>query len=401
MLKKLEALGAKTIHRVIGLMSGTSADAIDAALCEISGQGRGGLSVKLLGEYSLQLPENLRMRILSACQNGGGTSADLCELNFLLGEAFAAAANGSIDAAKLTAADVDLVGSHGQTVHHTPHRTGSGDYQIGSTLQIGEAAVIAERTGITVVNNFRTRDVAAGGQGAPLVPFVDDLLFSHATESRVVLNIGGISNLTWLPAGAPPEETIAYDSGPGNMIIDGMVAYMTQGEQTYDRDGGMAATGTVHPQLLNAMMEHPFLKRSPPKSTGREEFGMNYAVSMYEWCNKHQLVIMPRDILATATRFTALSIADSIRRFVEPKGSVSRVIVSGGGVLNPVLMSALKDELKGVEIQNSDAFGIPVKSKESIAFAIMARETILGRPCNLPSATGASGPRLLGQITPS
>jgi len=398
-----EEFRKKDTHRVIGLMSGTSADGIDAALCEISGRGRGQLKVKLVSHYAMPLPDFLRERVLSACQRDGGSSATICELNFLLGEAFAAACTGVIDQAGVKASDVDLIGSHGQTVHHLPPRTDGGQFQMGATLQIGEAAVIAERTGVTVVSNFRTRDVAAGGQGAPLVPFVDDLLFADANEGRIVLNIGGISNLTWLPAGAPPEATLAYDSGPGNMIIDAMVSYMTQGEQTYDRDGDLAASGSVHPQLLEAMMQHPFLKRSPPKSTGREEFGADYAVDMYEWGTQRGLVIMPRDILATATRFTAKSIAESVREFILSKNGgnkAARVIVSGGGALNPVLMANLQEELSGIEIQNSDVFGIPLKAKESIAFAILARETALGRPSNLPSATGAQGPRVLGQITP-
>lgn len=398
-----EQFRAKETHRVIGLMSGTSADGIDAALCEISGRGRGQLKVKLLAHHALALPEFLRERVLSACQRDGGSSAGICELNFLLGEAFAAACVGVMEQAGVSASDVDLIGSHGQTVHHLPPRTDANEFQIGATLQIGEAAVIAERTGVTVVNNFRTRDVAAGGQGAPLVPFVDDLLFADAHESRVVLNIGGISNLTWLPAGAPSDATLAYDCGPGNMIIDAMVSYMTQGEQTYDRDGDLAASGAVHPQLLEAMMQHPFLKRSPPKSTGREEFGADYAVDMYEWGTQRGLVIMPRDILATATLFTARSIAESIREFILPRakgGTLARVIVSGGGALNPVLMANLQEELPDVAVQISDVFGIPLKAKESVAFAILARETALGRPSNLPSATGAKGPRVLGQITP-
>jgi anhydro-N-acetylmuramic acid kinase len=396
-----ETFRGKATHRVIGLMSGTSADGIDAALCAIAGHGRGALKVELIASHSLELPENLRHRVLSACQNDGGSSLELCELNFVLGEAFAAAALGVIADAKLQPGDVDLIGSHGQTVHHMPPRSGGGNFQMGSTLQIGEAAVIAERTGIAVVSSFRTRDMAAGGQGAPLVPFVDDLLFADAHESRAALNIGGISNLTWMPAGAPPEKTIAFDSGPGNMIIDAMVEYMSQGEQTYDRDGAIAATGKVHPQLLDAMMRHPYLDRTPPKSTGREEFGADYAVDMYEWCTKNGLVILPRDIIATATRFTALSIAESLRQFVFTRGAVQRVIVSGGGALNPVLMEHLKEELGSVAIVTSDSYGLPVKLKESMAFAVLARETALGRCGNLPSATGAAGPRVLGQFTPA
>jgi anhydro-N-acetylmuramic acid kinase len=269
--------------------------------------------------------------------------------------------------------------------------------QLGSTLQLGEPAVIAERTGLMVVSNFRTRDMAAGGQGAPLVPFVDYLLFSSESANRVALNIGGISNVTYLPAHGRAEDTLAFDTGPGNMIIDAMVHYMTQGGQGYDRDGMIAESGTVNRGLLNKMMEHPFFHRPPPKSTGREEFGLEYAVKMYEFNSQ----IMPRDIVATATQFTALTISDALKKFVQPKGKIDEIIVSGGGAFNPVLMEHLNKNLPGIKVLTSDTLGTPVKAKESMAFAILARETALGRPSNLPTATGAAGPRVLGQITPA
>lgn len=401
MLDKLTELTQKQKHLVIGLMSGTSADGVDAALCELHGEGRGGLKVKLLAKFSQEYPEMIRDRILKACEPGGGSAAEVCELNFLLGEMFAAAANSLIESAGVTASDVDLIGSHGQTISHIPPRTDSHSFQLGATMQIGEPAVIAERTGITVVSNFRTRDMAAGGQGAPLVPFVDYLMFASDEKTRVALNIGGISNVTYLPAHAHIESTLAYDTGPGNMIVDAMIEYLTQGDQSYDRDGAMAASGTVHPQLMNEMLKHEYLHRAPPKSTGREEFGVEFAVRMYEWGTKNGLVIMPRDIVATATKFTALTIADSIKKFLMPKGNIDELIVSGGGALNPVLMKHLTSEFPGLRIVTSDEYGLPLKSKESIAFAILARETILGRPSNLPSATGAAGSRILGQITPA
>jgi len=241
--------------------------------------------------------------------------------------------------------------------------------------------------------------MAAGGQGAPLVPFVDYLLLSSDTSNRIALNIGGISNITYLPAHGRFDETIAFDTGPGNMIIDAMVHYMTQGEHAFDRDGAMAASGAVNPKLLHAMSQHDYLKRPPPKSTGREEFGVEFTIKMYDWGTQNGCVIMPRDIVATATLFTAITIAEALKQFVLPKGPIDEVIVSGGGALNPVLMALLAKELAGVQVGISDAHGVPIKAKESIAFAVLARETALGRPGNMPSATGAAGPRLLGQIT--
>lgn len=401
MLEKFVELKNKSTHIVIGLMSGTSADGVDAALCEISGEGRGALKVKLIAKHSQDYPNFVRERILQASEPKGGASPELCELNFLLGEAFAFAANALLDTAGVKKEDVDLIGSHGQTLSHIPPRAEAHSFQLGSTLQLGEPAVIAERTGITVISNFRTRDMAAGGQGAPLVPLVDYLLFSSDGANRLALNIGGISNVTYLPAHGRVEDTLAYDSGPGNMIVDAMIHYITQGEQSFDRDGAMASSGTVHKGLLDAMMKHEYLKRPPPKSTGREDFGVEFAVQMFEWGTKHGMVIMPRDIVATATRFTVLTIAESLKKFVLPKGPIDELIVSGGGALNPVLMEQLTAELGGIKMVNSDQYGLPIKAKESMAFAILARETALGRPGNLPSVTGASGPRILGQITPA
>lgn len=399
MLEQFRALMQKKSHMVIGLMSGTSVDGVDAALCEIAGERRGNLKVALVAEHSEPYPDFLREKILAASDPQGGSSAEICELNFLLGEAFAHTVNALIDVAKIKNSDVDLIGSHGQTISHIPPRTEAQSFQLGSTLQIAEAAVIAERTGIMVVSNFRPRDMAAGGQGAPLVPFVDYLLFSNDSQTRVMLNIGGISNVTYLPAGGLPEDTLAYDSGPGNMIIDAMIQQLTQGEQSYDKDGAIAASGSVHDGLLAEMLKHKYLRRQPPKSTGREEFGVDYATKMYAYGVKQ--VTMTRDIIATATAFTAATISQSLNKFVLPRGPVDEIVVSGGGAFNPELMRHLRKELPGLTIKTSDEYGLPPKSKESICFAVLARETILGRPGNLPSATGASGPRILGQITPA
>ncbi len=315
----------------------------------------------------------------------------------MLGEVFAQSANALMSVANVDKEAVDFIGSHGQTVSHIPPRTEAHSFELGSTLQLGEAAVIAERTGLPVVSNFRARDMAAGGQGAPLVPIVDYLLFASDSASRVVLNIGGISNLTYLPANGREEQTLAFDTGPGNMIVDSMVQYMTRNDQSFDRDGDIAASGSVNATLLAEMKKHPYLKRTPPKSTGREDFGLDFALKMYEFNN----AIMPRDIVATATAFTAQTISEALKQFVLPRGPVAEMIVSGGGAFNPVLMAHLAKELPEIAIATSDAHGLPVKAKESIAFAILAREMVLGRHGNVPTATGASGPRVLGQLTPA
>lgn len=390
--------------RVIGLISGTSCDGVDAALCEISGSGR-ELKVKLLGYRTEPYSEALRNRVLAVNDPQRGRTDELCRLNFRVGWTFARAAKHLLKECGVPARDVDLVGSHGQTVAHLPPRsdTGIGATGVvrgmGSTLQIGEAAVIAEELGAPVVSNFRARDMAAGGQGAPLVPYVDYLLFSDAELNRSVVNIGGISNLTWLPAGGQLEATLAFDSGPGNMLIDALIQRMTRGKERFDRDGRTARQGRCDPYLLGELLKHPYLQRKPPKSTGREEFGLEYAERIYILGIGRD--IKPTDILRTVTEFTALTLADAHRRFLPGKARAEEIILSGGGALNKVLMERLRTELKDVLVRPSDDFGIPMKGKEAIAFAILARETALGRPGNLPSATGADGPRILGQITPA
>ena len=400
----LSELAAKDTMQVIGLMSGTSADAVDAALCEVSGRGRGQLKVKLLEFHSEAYSEHLRNRILDVSEPKHGVTDALCKLNYHIGDTFARAAERLIEKAKLKPRDIDVIGSHGQTVAHLPPRDDTGlgltgrTQRYGSTLQIGESAMIAERLRVPVVSNFRARDMAAGGQGAPLVPYVDYLTFSSDAHSRAVINIGGISNMTYLPKQGADKDTLAFDSGPGNMIIDALIQRMTQGKQKYDQDGAWAKQGQVDGYILSELLKHPFLQLKPPKSTGREEFGLDYANYIYDW--GVQRGVKPKDVLRTATDFTAIALADAYQRLLLPHGQVDEIIVAGGGTLNPVLMARMRKEFGQVKISPADDYGMPVQAKEAMAFAVLARETVLLRPGNLPSATGADGPRILGQITP-
>ena len=326
-------------------------------------------------------------------QAQGGSSAELCELNFILGEEFARAAEKAAQAAGLSLSEIDLIGSHGQTVaHRPPGSKGTG----GSTLQIGCAGVIAERTGVAVVSNFRPRDMAAGGQGAPLVPFADWLLFSSATVHRAALNIGGIANVTWMPAGCAPEGVTAFDTGPGNMVLDALAALVTNGKKRYDKDGALAAKGRVNIKLLP--LQHPYFLRPPPKTTGREEFGEKFALKLFKLAQKNG--INKHALLASATALTARSIERALRMVAENHDGPREVIAAGGGARNPVLMRMLRAGLHDWTIRSSAEFGIPAQLRECAAFAILARETMLGRPSNLPSATGAKGPRVLGELTP-
>ena len=379
---------------IVGLMSGTSADGIDAVVARIWRAG-GRLRSAVLCHVHQRFSAKLRERILHACLHG--SVDEICELNFLLGERFAEAALAVIRKSKAKSRDISAIGSHGQTIKHLPNA------RTASTLQIGEPAVIAERTGITTIADFRVRDMAAGGQGAPLVPFADWALFTDAARPRIVQNIGGIGNLTYLPPRASLEDVIAFDTGPGNMIIDAVVSALSKGRKTYDRNGRWAARGNVSEKLLTDMMAHPFLKKRPPKTTGREEFGEPFVRKILT--AGRRLRLRPDDLAATVTAFTAASIAQSYKRFIFPKLSAMerrklQVILGGGGAKNPMLRRMLKERVAEAEFFTHEDFGIANSAKEALAFAILAHETLAGRPGNVPGATGAKKAVVLGKIVP-
>jgi anhydro-N-acetylmuramic acid kinase len=376
---------------VAGLISGTSADGIDVALVEISGAGF-DQKVTTVAFGTTPYPPRVREAVL-AISNAATHTAELSQLNFLLGELFAEAIARTVGDAGLGLADLELVGSHGQTIYHQAVAGDCHGRSVASTLQIGEAAVIAERTGVPVVADFRTADVAAAGQGAPLVPYVDYLLYRDAARGRVSLNIGGIANVTAIPAAGGPDEVLAFDTGPGNMIIDALIAHISGGEQKYDDGGRLADFGKVDEALLGELMGHPYFAEAPPKSAGREQFGREYVATLLS------RGLDGRDMIATATAFTSRSIADAIQRFVAPRMRVDDLIVSGGGLHNPVILGGLAERLPGVNISPSDDLGVNSDGKEAIAFAILAHESFHRRPANLPSATGARHPCILGKLS--
>ncbi len=390
-----EGLAAKSERLVIGIMSGVSADGVDAALVRLRGSGE-GLAWRLVRHETLQYSPKIRDLILRCAEPGGGDAAAICRLNVLLGELFARAAVNVAAAAGIDLRAVDLIGSHGQTVQHLPSPTTITGIPVRSTLQVGEPAVIAERTGVTTVANFRARDLALGGQGSPLVSYVDYIFFRHRARGRLVLNLGGVASLTAIPASAGPERVTGFDAGPGNMVIDGLVSQLTGGREAFDQDGGRARRGVVRPDLLQRMMAHPFLQQPPPKSCGREEFGRPFL----ERILKENAALPKDDLIATATRFTAEAVADACRRFVMPHNVYEEAIISGGGARNTFLMDQLRATIPELSIRMSDAYGLPVAAKEAVAFAVLANETILGVPDNLPAATGASRPAVLGTIVP-
>lgn len=380
-------------RRVIGLMSGTSADGVDAALVDV---GRPEFGVRLVAFSELPYPREMRREILEVSEPQGGNVEKICRLHVILGEWFARSAFKVCRKAGVAMSGVDLIGSHGQTVHHLPDAYGGFGVTTRSSLQIADPSVIAERTGVTTVADFRARDMAAGGQGAPLVPVVDCLLFRSVSEGRVLLNIGGISNVTVLPAGCGTEDVLAFDTGPGNMLMDALTEVLTGGRLTYDENGSYAASGNVSDSLLAELMRHPFLSEAPPKSTGREAFGATLVGDVLAWRGR----LPDEDLVATATAFTARSIADALTRFVLPVVPVGRMAVSGGGARNPVLMEMLGGALPGVDICETDALGVPSEAKEAIAFAVLANATVEGRTGNLHAATGASRPVVLGVVAP-
>jgi anhydro-N-acetylmuramic acid kinase len=318
-------------------------------------------------------------------------------MNFLIGEAFADAALAVICEAELDVGEIDLIGSHGQTVYHLPPQTGA--QYVPSTLQLGESAVIAYRTGIPTIANFRVADLAAGGQGAPLVPYVDFLLFRGVDRTVALQNIGGISNVTLIPAGAVGSDVLASDTGPGNMIIDSVMEILTDGEEKYDNAGQFAAQGSVCESLLGEWLGHPFISAHPPKTTGREAFGRQFADQALE--GAQTLNLGPADLVATLTAFTAQSIFDYYRRFLFPHHSVNEIYISGGGSHNLTLMQHLKTLSQPIPLLPIDSIGFSSDAKEAIAFAILANEAVHGNPTNLPQVTGASQPMVLGTFSPA
>lgn len=381
---------------VLGLMSGTSADGINVALARISGAPP-RLDARLLGHTSVSFAPAIRKEIFRVAEQQAITAGELSQLNFRLGELFATAALTACRRFRVSPRRISLIGTHGQTVFHQGRPVPFYGRPTASTLQIGEPSVIAARTGITTVGDFRPADVAAGGQGAPLVPYGDFLLYRHRKFGRVSLNLGGIGNITVLAANANPSQGFAFDTGPGNMLIDALVHHFTHGRRRFDEDARLASQGRSLPALLDELMRDPYLKLAPPKSTGREYYGHAYVQKLLAIGRRHRA--KPFDLIRAATIFTALSVVDALNRFVLPKTKIHQLIVSGGGAHNPLILGQLAAALPGIDVFTSSRLGIPVDAKEAFAFALLAYETFHQRPANLPSATGARGPAILGKIS--
>ena len=387
-------MNAKTMT-VAGIMSGTSADGIDVAVVRIA-PGRKCPSVTLVAHEGFAFPAALRSAVLGAMNAAATSTAELARLHWRLGMAYAEAVNATV---KRHAVKLDLIGCHGQTLYHQPRAEGYAGRRFACTWQAGEAAVIVAAAGVPVVSNFRPADMLAGGQGAPLVPLLDYVLFADAKRGRVLQNIGGIANLTAIPAGAAADAVLAFDTGPGNMVIDWLAQELFQ--RNFDRNGRLAARGIVLAEVLAEALRNPYFRLKPPRTAGREQFGRMYAAEFLAACRRQ--CAKPENALATATALTAETIARSYKAYIwrGMKGHGVDYIVSGGGARNATLMAMLAQRLEplGCELAASEEFGLPAEAKEAAAFALLAWQTWHHMPGNLPRATGAARPVILGQVT--
>jgi|UPI0003611E47 anhydro-N-acetylmuramic acid kinase len=374
-------------------MSGTSLDGIDVAIIDITGSGYKA-KINVLTNHSVPYPRKVREALLSI-SNANTHTSEISRLNFLLGELYAEAVEETAERGGIPLPTIRLIGCHGQTIYHEGQASAYLGKKVSSTLQIGESSVISERTGISVISNFRERDMAAGGKGAPLAPYLDYLLLRSRGRGRVAVNIGGIANLTAIPANSNTDKIIAFDTGPGNMVIDQLMSRITLGRQTFDRDGATAAAGQIDPKLLNKLLRDKYFRAKPPKTAGREQYGAEFVSKLLD------TELSTEDLIATATALTAESIALGVRNFVMPEMRVDEIFVSGGGAHNPTLMGMLQKAMNSIPVLESTEAGLDVDAKEAIAFAVMAYETAHDRPSNVPKATGARRSVVLGKVTPN
>lgn len=375
----------------VGLMSGTSLDGIDAALVKIDGQGK-KTKVNLIEFITLSLPSDVKEEIKAACCEERSSVDLICSLNFKLGYLFADAVKKVCEKASMNIEKLDFIASHGQTIYHLPKNR---DNLVSSTLQIGEPAVIAYETGVKVISNFRVMDMASGGEGAPLVPYSEYVLYGSDKENVALQNIGGIGNVTVIPKGGDIDRIFAFDTGPGNMIIDEVCLRLFN--LSYDEDGKIAAAGKIQEDILEELMAHPYIYSVPPKTTGREDFGQQFVDRILKkYCERNSM-----DILATVTMFTAKSIAENYKKFILNKVELNKVVIGGGGAHNKTLLAYLREELPNINIVTQDDIGLSSDAKEAVAFVILGNETLHSSFSNVPSATGAKEKVILGNITPS
>lgn len=391
---KLQTLMQKEERLVIGIMSGTSADGIDAALVKITGSSV-STQVKMLDYITIPYEDAVRKEVLKLAGGKSVTAGEICEMNVLLGKCYLHACLLLCRKAGIKAESIDLVGCHGQTIWHQPQPADFLGYSVASTLQIGDVSPICEAMNTVCVSDFRMRDMAAGGQGAPLVPYTEYLLYRDAERNIALQNIGGIGNITMIPAGCSADEMLAFDTGPGNMLIDAMIFRMTGGRQQYDKNGETAAAYQADDELLNWLMEEPYITMKPPKSTGRERYDDRFLDQILQKAKEGKL--SDGRVMATLTAYTAETIAYAVHH--DLPCVIDRLIIGGGGSYNNELMRQIRSRLPGTEVMTNEDLGYNGDAKEAVAFAILANETINGTCSNIPSVTGAAHPVILGRIS--
>ncbi len=390
----LQKLISKDEFLCVGMMSGTSMDGVDAALVRMTADTRAP-EIELRSFESCPYPGELKDSLMELACGHECTAEEIAKLDTGVAVAFAGSFFELCRAADVDSTVIDFIGSHGQTVAHVPPETGAGG-AIAGTLQLGPPGMIAALTGITTIGDFRVSDIALGGQGAPLAPYVDYLLRRSAKKSRIILNIGGIANLTYLPKGCKPEEILAFDTGPGNLVIDALFRALYPGAGGYDRAGEKALSGRPSHELIDMFMSFPYFEKVPPKSAGHREFGSSFA---WEFLSRGREKGLKRDdVLSSAAALTVRSIKEAIEGFVSPRGAIDQVFVCGGGARNRAIVGVLEEKLRPAEVRPIDDLGIPADAKEAVDFAILARETLLSRRNVIASATGASKETILGTI---
>ncbi len=390
-MKQLIKLSDKRKKLVIGLMSGTSLDGIDAALVEIDGSGT-FTKLRLAGFVAVPFPSGFKELVLKNSESGTSDVADIARLNFLLAELYADAVGTLCKQAGVRAADVDLIGSHGQTIQHLPERVDMFGKSVAATLQIGDPSVLAKLTGIVTVGDFRVGDVALGGQGAPLVPYFDYIMFRSAAVTRALLNIGGIANITYLPRGCEADDVLAFDTGPGNMIIDQLTKELFG--DNFDRDGDIASSGKIQGDIMDWLMADEFVRRPPPKSTGRELYGGAFITNLLSRYGSRR----KEDLIATVSEFTSTAVYTNYMLYLKIRGNIDELFVSGGGAHNLFILNSLRGHFAAAKVRPAEDVGISSDAKEAICFAVLANETISGNRANLHQVTGSSRNTVLGKI---
>jgi len=389
-MHRLIELTKKETKIIAGLMSGTSVDGVDTVLIKVTGN-RTATKFEQIAFQTYSFPEGARELILKNSVRETSNVEDICRLNIFLAQLYAESVKKIADEAKINLSDIDLIGSHGQTIHHLPKAHDMFGYKVKSTLQIGDPSTIAKLTGIVTVGDFRTADMAMGGEGAPLVPYFDYIIFRSDTINRGLLNIGGIANITVLPKNCSVADVLAFDTGPGNMVIDALMKRFY--DRKYDEDGQVAFSGAISELLLEKLKTDEYVSRKPPKSTGRERYGDTFVDMLLQ-----ETECQIPDIIATATDFTAWAVFHNYELFIQPETRLDELLVSGGGAHNKFMMKSLQKYFGNVSVKLIEDYGFSSDAKEAICFAILANETISGNPANVPRTTGASKPVILGKI---